>query len=169
MAPKATKEVSVENKSVITETFDKMEEISTNLAESIASDGGTGTGDTPQPGGGGGNTGGPGGTPPIGPILTMAAPIEDIGAEGTSVEETPAPIEETPAPEETDIDAVWAEILQIIKQNANYSYISTGRYLKDEVTKFTVKKFHKEFVQGGYAVSESDLRLIELCNTYFGK
>lgn len=101
----------------------------------------------------------------------MITPAPEAITPAPEDEETPTPEEITPDEdvEETDIDAVWAEILQIIKQNANYSYISTGRYLKDEVTKFTVKKFHKEFVQGGYAVSESDLRLIELCNTYFGK
>lgn len=181
MNAKANKDItgtieSAENK--IADTFKQMGEITDN-ALNVAADGG-------------GNTGGTNPTQdPDGPILvsepTISGEKENLskadkdddddapaGEEAPEDEEAPAGEEAPAADSDSDEDDeeekpkdIWEQICEIIKQNSNYSYLSTGRYLKDEVSKYTVKKFIKEFNQGGYAVTGADRKLVELCNEYF--
>lgn len=65
-------------------------------------------------------------------------------------------------PEDVTLD----DIIKMLKQRANYSYIYISRYLKFGYTEENIRKFYERF--GSYVSSTFDFRLWRMMHAYFG-
>ena len=63
---------------------------------------------------------------------------------------------------EEEVTDFLTEAKRLLKLANNYSFLSAGRHLRDEINHTTIKAFFKEFI--GYGISnKNDHALVELC------
>ena len=61
----------------------------------------------------------------------------------------------------------WEKIKKLILLENNFNYLNSGRHLKNELTKETVKKFHDEYIVSDSLSSKEHYELMKLLNEFY--
>ena len=96
------------------------------------------------------------------PVVTEEVVVPPVVEKETLLEKIEDELEKVEEFVEEEVTDFLTEAKRLLKLANNYSFLSAGRHLRDEINHTTIKAFFKEFI--GYGISnKNDHALVELC------